>query len=176
MHSFSKTKMKRDILIALAILAAVAAIVCAFVFIIRMEPRIIDKNETAGEPENQSAIKGYVEYGAQDICKVKICCEPTIDGGYASIWLTNPAGNDVLIRAELYSVKEVYNKTTGQVTFLPDKLLGKTGFIHAGTYVKDVRIKGIKAGNQTKVMVKISTMYEDSGASKGIFYIRTTVN
>ena len=50
--------MKRDILIALAILAAVAAIVCAFVFIIRMEPRIIDKNETAGEPENQSAIKG----------------------------------------------------------------------------------------------------------------------
>ena len=47
MHSFSKTKMKRDILIALAILAAVAAIVCAFVFIIRMEPRIIDKNETA---------------------------------------------------------------------------------------------------------------------------------
>ncbi len=176
MHSFSKTKMKRDVLIALAILTAVAAVVAAFVFILRMEPRIIDKKEMAGEPENQSEIKGYVAYEAPDVCKVKICCEPTIDGGYASIWLTNLAENDVLIRAELYSVKEVYNKETGQTTFLPDKLLGKTGFIHAGTYVKDVKAKGIQSGQQTKVMVKIATMYEESRTSKGVFYIRTTIN
>lgn len=98
------------------------------------------------------------------------------DAGYASIYLTSPADNDVLIRAELYSVKTVYDESTGQATFLPDKLLGKTGFIRPGTYVEKVRVKGLRSGENTKVMVKISTMYEESGTSKGIFYIRTTVN
>ena len=98
------------------------------------------------------------------------------DAGYASIYLTSPADNDVLIRAELYSVKTVYDESTGQATFFPDKLLGKTGFIRPGTYVEKVRVKGLRSGENTKVMVKIPTMYEESGTSKGIFYIRTTVN
>lgn len=176
MHSLSKTKLKRDLRIAFAVIAAFLLVLVGFILIIRMEPRIIDKNETAGEPQNQSAIDGYVAYEAPDVCKVKICCEPTVEGGYAQIYLTNPEGNDVLIRAELYSVKTVYNSETGQASFLPDKLLGKTGFIHAGTYVKDVKVKGLRSGEETKVMVKISTMYEDSRKSNGVFYIRTTVH
>ena len=175
MHSFSKTKLKKDILIVLAVLAVVAVLVTGMILIIRMEPKMIDKNETAGEPQDQSAIAGYVAYEAPDVCKVKICCEPTLNGGYASIWLTNPADNDVLVRAELYSVKTVYNTETGQATFLPDKLLGKTGFIRPGTFVEKVKVKGLRSGEETKVMVKISTMYEDTRTSKGIFYIRTTV-
>ena len=175
MHVFSKTKLKKDIIIALAIFSVLAVVVAGFVFAIAMEPKIIDKNETAGEPQNQSDIRGYAAYEAPDVCKVKICCEPTLDKGYASVWLTNTADNDVLVRAELYSVKSVYNAETGQTTFLPDKLLGKSGFIHPGTYVEKVRVKGLKAGEATKVMVKISTMYEDTRKSKGIFYIRTTV-
>ena len=59
---------------------------------------------------------------------------------------------------------------------LPDKLLGRTGFIHAGTFVEKVKVKGLRSGEETKVMVKISTMYEDTRTSKGIFYIRTTVH
>lgn len=176
MHSLSKTKLKRDLCIAFAVIVASLLVLVGFILIIRMEPRIIDKNETAGEPQNQSAINGYVAYEAPDVCKVKICCEPTVEGGYAQIHLTNPEGNDVLIRAELYSVKTVYNSETGQASFLPDKLLGKTGFIHAGTYVKDVKVKGLSSGEETKVMVKISTMYEDSRKSNGVFYIRTTVH
>lgn len=81
-----------------------------------------------------------------------------------------------LPNAELYSVKTVYNAETGQATFLPDKLLGRTGFIHAGTFVEKVKVKRLRSGEETKVMVKISTMYEDSRTSKGIFYIRTTVH
>ena len=175
MRSFSKTKLKKDIIVFLAALIFSAALVAGFVLIIRMEPRIIDKNEMSGEPPEQEAIAGYSAYEAPDVCKVKICCEPTLADGYASIWLTSPADNDVLIRAELYSVKTVYNSETGQATFLPDKLLGKTGFIHAGTFVEKVKVKGLKTGEETKVMVKISTMYEDTRTSKGIFYIRTTV-
>ena len=150
-------------------------LIAGFVLIIRMEPKITDKNEIPGEPENQAAINGYVFYETPDVCKIKICCEPTLDGGYALIWLTNSADNDVLIRAELYSVKIVYDEKTGRASFLPDKLLGKTGFIHPGTYVKKVKVKEIKPGESTKIMMKISTMYEDSGTSKGIFYIRTIV-
>jgi len=176
MHSFSKTKLKKDILVALAILTAIAVLVTGMILIIRMEPRMIDKHETVGEPQNQSAIAGYVAYEAPDVCKVKICCEPALADGYASIWLTNPADNDVLIRAELYSVKTVYDSETGQATFLPDKLLGKTGFIHAGAFVEKVKVKGLRSGEETKVMVKISTMYEETRTSKGIFYIRTTVH
>lgn len=175
MRSFSQTKLRRDILVVLAVLAAVAVLVTGLILIIRMEPRIIDKNETAGEPPHQSAIAGYVAYEAPGVCRVKLCCEPTLDGGYASIWLTNPADNDVLIRAELYSVKTVYNSETGQASFLPDRLLGKTGFIHAGAFVEKVKVKGLKTGEETKVMVKISAMYEETRISKGIFYIRTTV-
>lgn len=176
MHSYSKTKLKKDLRIALIILAVVAIVAVAFVLIIRMEPQVIDKNETPGEPPDASSITGYVAYETPDVCKVKICCEPDLEGGYAFIYLTSPSDNDVLIRAELYSVKTVYDEQSGQATFLPDKLLGKTGFIHPGNYVEKVKVSGIRAGEETKVMVKISTMYEESRTSKGIFYIRTTVH
>ena len=69
----------------------------------------------------------------------------------------------------------MYDEESGQGSFLPDKLLGKTGFIHPGTYVEKVKVRGVRAGVETKIMVKISTMYEDTQMSKGIFYIRTTV-
>lgn len=175
MFSVSKTKLKRDILIILTSVALAALVIVGFVLVLRMEPKIIDKNEVAGEPENSSSISGYVAYETADVCKVKICCEPTLDGKYANIYLTSPSDNKVLIRAEFYSVKVVYNEQTGQASFLPDKLLGKTGFIHPGTYVKQVKIKGVESGKDTKVMVKISTMSEEDGTSKGIFYIRTTI-
>ena len=175
MHSYSRTKLKRDLLIVLAVLAVVAALTTGLILIIRMEPRIIDKAKMSGEPANPEAIGGYVAYETPDVCSVKISCEPVLANGYASIYLTSPAENDVLIRAELYSVKVVTDEASGQATFLPDKLLGKTGFIHPGTYVEKVKVKGIRAGEETKVMVKISTMYEESRTSKGIFYIRTTV-
>lgn len=175
MYAISKTKLKKDLFIVLAVLAVVAALAVGMILIIRMEPRIIDKAETPGEPANAEAIRGYVAYETPDVCRVKICCEPVLADGYASLYLTSPAGSDVLIRAELYSVKVVTDGETGQATFLPDKLLGKTGFIHPGTYVEKVKVKGIRAGEETRVMVKISTMYEASRTSKGVFYIRTIV-
>ena len=46
MHSFSKTKLKKDILVALAVTTVVAVLIIGLVLIIRMEPKIIDKNET----------------------------------------------------------------------------------------------------------------------------------
>lgn len=50
------------------------------------------------------------------------------------------------------------------------------GWVNNGTFVEKVKVKRLRSGEETKVMVKISTMYEDSRTSKGIFYIRTTVH
>lgn len=175
MHAFSRTKLKRDALLALAVAAVAAFLVVGFVLILRMEPRLIDEHETPGEPPNAAEIRGYTAYAAPDVCQVRLCGEPTLDGGYANLYLTNPAANDVLLCAELYSVKVVKNGQTGQQSFQPDKLIGKTGFLHPGTYVQKVKVKGIRQGEENWVMVKISTMFEDSRMSNGFFYIRMTV-
>lgn len=167
--------MKKDLRTAVVAIAVFALVLAGLVFVVRMEPRILDKNEMTGEPNDQSAIVGYAAYEVPDVCKVKICCEPLLENGYASIYLTSPSDNNVLIRAELYSVKAVYDESTGQTSFLPDRLLGKTGFIHPGSYIEKVKVKGLKAGEEAKVLVKISTMYEASGTSNGAFYIRTNI-
>lgn len=125
MYAISKNKTKKDLFIALAVLAVAAALAVGMILIIRMEPRIIDKAETPGEPANAEAIRGYVAYETPDVCRVKICCEPVLADGYASLYLTSPAGNDVLIRAELYSVKVVTDGETGQATFLPTSCSAK---------------------------------------------------
>ena len=175
MHTFSRTKLKKDLRLLLAVLAAATLLLVVFFFVMRIEPQIIDPGEMPGEPENGADIRGYVAYETPDVCRVKICCEPQLADGHASIYLTNPAGNAVLLRAELYSVKVTYDESTGQASYLPDRLLGKTGFIHPGTYVEKVKVTGLQAGKENRVLVKISTMYEESGKSNGIFYIRTTL-
>ena len=48
MYAISKTKLKKDLFIALAVLAVAAALAVGMILIIRMEPRIIDKAETPG--------------------------------------------------------------------------------------------------------------------------------
>lgn len=173
---YCKTQLKRNVLFALVGLVVAAALVTGLVLVIRIEPKLLDENALSGEPQTVAGLSGYVSYETPDVCRVKINCEPVLTDGCANIYLTSPAENDVLIRAELYSVKVVRNEETGEGTFLPDKLLGKTGFIRPGTFVERVKVKGIRPGENTKVMVKISTMYEDTGTSKGTFYIRTNVN
>ena len=80
-----------------------------------------------------------------------------------------------MIKASFYTVKTVVSSETGKVTYLPGGLLGETGFIHPGTYVKSVSLGNISSGSETVVMVKISTIFEDTRRSNGLFYIYMTV-
>ena len=109
------------------------------------------------------------------MCNVSLCCEPAFDGKKADIFLTNPEENEVLIKASFYTVKTVVSSETGKVTYLPGELLGETGFIHPGTYVKSVSLGNISSDSETVVMVKISTIFEDTRRSNGLFYIYMTV-
>lgn len=175
MYAFSKTKRKRDLLLVSVVLAVTAAVLVGFFLVLHMEVRRTDPNEQPGTPAATDRLRGYASYEAPDVCKVSLCCEPVLENGEVYLYLTSSADNTVLLRAELYSVKVVQDPQTGQATFLPDELLGKTGFIHPGTYVEKVRVRGVEAGQQTKVMVKISALQEESDQSAGIFYIRTTI-
>ena len=175
MYSFRKTQLKRELLIGLGVVLALLAAVAVFVAALLAEPDIIDANETVGAPSGLSEKDGYVSYGAEGVCNVSLCCEPAFDGKKADIFLTNPEENEVLIKASFYTVKTVVSSETGKATYLPGELLGETGFIHPGTYVKSVSLGNISSGSETVVMVKISTIFEDTRRSNGLFYIYKTV-
>lgn len=175
MHAFSTTALKRTLRVVLAALLLVAALTAGLIALARLEPPLIDAQETPGAPENTAGIPGFETYETPGVCRVSLSCSPAVSGHSAEIYLTNPAENSVLLRAELYSVRAVTDEQTDQTSYLPDKLLGKTGFLHPGSYVKSVSVSGLRAGENTKVLVKISTMQEETRKSMGIFYIRTTI-
>ena len=175
MYAFRKAAWTRAALITIITLLCVGACVTAFIVVFGMNPHIIDKGELPGKPEGLSTADGYIAYSAPEVADISLCGIPACDGNEAMLYLTNPETNSVLIKAEIYTVKEQRNVQNGNVSYLPDKLIGKTGFIHPGCYVPSVRINGITLGENTKIMIKICTMVEDSGKSNGTFYIRTVI-
>lgn len=175
MHRYSQTQMKKMVLIGAACVLVVAALVTGMVFALRIKPQIYEKQALDGAPENLPESYGYVSYESEGVCKVTLACTPEFDGKYAKINLTNPEENDVLLRAELYTAKQVQN-SDGTIDFMPDKKLGETGFLRPGTYVESVKLSGLTAGSATRVFVKIATMNEEDRTSNGFFYIRTTVS
>ena len=176
MYSFSKTQLKREIFIGSVIVLALIVAVSVFVAAMLAEPDIIDQNEIVGAPSGLSEDDGYVSYGAAGVCNVSLCCEPAFDGKKADIFLTNPQENEVLVKASFYTVKTVVNQATGKASYIPDKLLGETGYIHPGTYVKSITLKNVPSGSATAVMVKISTIFEDTRLSNGIFYVFMSIS
>ncbi|HBF15546.1 MAG TPA: hypothetical protein DDW30_07695 [Clostridiales bacterium] len=175
MHRYSMTQMKKLVLIGAACLLLVAAVVAGLVFAALFKPEIYEKQAVDGAPQGLPESYGYVAYETDGVCKVLLACTPAFDGKYASINLTNPEENGVLLKAELYSVK-VVQTSDGKADFAPDKKLGETGFLRPGTYVETVKLSGLTAGEENRVLVKIATMNEENRTSNGFFYIRTTIS
>ena len=176
MHTYSKTQQKRNLLIGGSVLLAAIVLVAGFVLALNFKPDIMDPNQIAGAPENLPAETGYTSYSAAGVATVSLCCAPSYDGRIADVYLTNPADSEVLIKAEFYTVRESRNETTGEVTYLPDAMVGKTGYLRPGSYIRQVRLKHFPAGQNGRLMIKISTMIEETRESNGFFYIRTTVS
>lgn len=175
MHRYSTTQLKKTLLIGGGCLLLVALMVAGMVFAFTLKPRIYDRQALDGAPQGLPDSIGYVSYESEGVCKVTLACKPDFDGSIAKIYLTNPADNDVLLKAEFYSVKLV-TQSDGSSDFLPDEKLGETGFLRPGTYVENVKLKGLTAGTDNRVFVKIATMNEPEGTSNGMFYIRTVIS
>lgn len=175
MRSVCTTQLKQNIRIGLAVTLLVAVVLAVSYALYTREPELLEPNELPGEPIALPAEYGYSELMPQGLpCVIRICGMPKVDGKDVYLNLTSPAVNSYLVRAEVYSVKVDVNAATGQAKPAPDKLLGKTGFIHPGTYVEKLTLdKGLKNG-ENPVYIKIALREEDTGHSGGFFYLGTT--
>jgi len=175
MRNICYTSLKRTILLILLSVLIVAAAVWAFIVMIGTKPELLDENRLSGVPSGMQEKEGYQSYSAENICDVALCGNPKINGKEVKLLLTNPASNDVWLRAEIYSVSFTYD-TAGKITAAtPDKKLGESGFIRPGEYVESVSLSRKLKEDKVYVMIKISTYVEQTGMSNGFFYVNTTL-
>lgn len=174
MHFVCKTQLKQNIRTGLAVFLLVAVVGAISYALYTREPELIDPAETAGEPIALDAAYGYSELTPQGLpCAVRLCGMPKVEGKDVYLNLTSPDYNIYLVRAEVYSVV-MEDSGNGQQKPAPGKLLGKTGFIHPGTYVEKLQLdKNLNSG-ETPVYIKIALREEDTGHSGGFFYVGTT--
>lgn len=175
MRAVCTTQLKQNIRIGAAITLLVALVLAAAYALYTREPELIDPAETVGEPIVLDSAYGYSELAPQGMaCVVRLCGTPQVDGKTVYLNLTSPEYNVYLMRAEVYSVKLEVNASTGEQKPVPDKLLGKTGFIRPGTYVEKLQLdKALKDG-ETPVCIKIGLRDQETGHSGGFFYLTTT--
>ena len=169
------TAVRRGVLFSIAVLLILAVGVGIFCWMLTLEPAFYDENAKTGIPEGIAEDRGYTSYVADGVCAVALCGNPEIDGKEVKLFLTCPAENDVLLRAEIYSVKFTFD-ITGKVTSAnPDQLLGKSGFLRPGEYVEAITLNDVLTEDMTYVMIKIGTYVEETGTSNGFFYINTAL-
>lgn len=169
------TAIRRYILFSILCLLVFAIGVGIFCWMMTLEPAFFDENAKLGTPEGIAEERGYTPYVADGVCSVALCGNPEIDGKDVKLFLTSPETNEVFLRAEIYSVKFTID-ATGKVTAAnPDKLLGKSGFLHPGEYVESITLDEPLTDDKTYVMIKIGTYIEETGTSNGFFYINTAL-
>lgn len=175
MRSVCTTQLKQNLRTGAAVALLVAVVLALSYALYTRKPELIDPAETAGEPIALDAVYGYSELTPQGLpCTVRLCGTPKVEGKDIYLNLTSPEYNIYLMRAEVYSVKLEVNAATGEQKPAPDQLLGKTGYIHPGTYVEKLTLdKGLKNG-ENPVYIKIVLREEDGGHSGGSFYLGTT--
>lgn len=173
MHHICRTQLKRSIMRAVVLAAAVLAVVLAAVFLLERNSDLIDQGELQGAPAALEERYGYTELSPQGLCTVRLCGNPLIDNKEVYLYLTNLPSNAHLIRAEIYEAAVSVNDQTGAESYVPGKLLGRTGFIHPGTYVEELTLNKPLAADETRVYIKIALRNAETGQSEGYFYLGT---
>ena len=64
--------------------------------------------------------------------------------------------------------------SSGKQSFAPDRLLGRTGFIHPGTWVETLTLEEPLTKAETPIYIKIGLGDPESGRSLGSFLVGTT--
>ena len=170
------TALRRNLWLTFVSVLTVSVSIALFVCMLGVKPALFDENSMAGAPEDIAKENGYTNFRAEGVCDVILCGNPVITGKTAKFYLTNPAQNTVCIRAEIYAADLAYDSAGNITDAKPGKLLGKSGFIRPGEYVEDIVLKkGLKA-DSVRVMIKIATYDEESGASNGFFYVNTILH
>jgi len=94
------------------------------------------------------------------VFRVSVCGEIRISGNMAMVWLTNPASNEIWMKMRILD--------------MDGKILGETGLIKPGQYVKTVPLDKVpKVG--TPVVLKVMTYEPETYYSAGSISLNTTI-
>lgn len=171
MHSICRTQLKRNILLIAAAAMFLLAVICTAIWLLTRPVEVVDSNALPGEPAALADELAYSEVAPVGLDGVRLCANPVVDGKDIYFYLTNPASNAYMLRAEVYSAKRTTDGST-----VPDKLLGTSGFLEPGTYVEKITLdKALKSG-ANQILLKIALRNGKTGQSEGFFYLNMALS
>ena len=114
----------------------------------------------AGVPEVPESL-GYISPYQEGMgYRFSVCGNVVMEGSNAAVYLTNPEENDVWLKLRVLDEN--------------DNILGETGLIRPGEYVKDVALtENLTAG--TKIKLKIMSYELETYFSAGSATLNTTI-
>ena len=145
--------MKKLLLPAAVVICAVAAIIMVIMLVTSgsgksFTPPPFDPAAQTGTPESA----GYGDLDAGDF-KFYAVGNLTAENGKTDIWLTNPAENNIWLKARLLDKDE--------------NILGESGLIKPGEYIQSIELDEIPKGTSSitlKIMAYAPDTYQSAGA------------
>ena len=175
MRSVCRTQLKRTALLISAVAALSLVILAGGIWFLSRPVDIMEENSLPGEPQALPQEVGYSQFVQPGFGAARLCAMPAVDGKDLYLYVTNPAANPHLMRAEVYTAVPRTDASTGKTTWEPDKLLGKTGFLEPGTYAEKVTLSRALPAGETPISVKLALRNAESGKSEGFVYLNMKV-
>lgn len=121
-------------------------------------PPPFDASAQSGVPSVPEDL-GYGEVDAK-VFRVSVCGVIQAQDGFADLWLTNPAENDLWLKVRMLDAQ--------------GKTLGETGLIKPGEYVQSVSLAETPPPN-AEITLKIMSYEPETYASAGAVSLNTTI-
>jgi hypothetical protein len=175
MRSVCRTQLKKTALLVTAVVALSLLILAAGLWFLSRPVDITEQDAISGIPEALPQEVGYSQFAQPNFGMICLCANPTVEGKDIYLYLTNPAVNPHLLRAEVYTAVPKTNPSNGQVSWEPGQLLGKTGFLEPGTYVEKVTLSKALPDGENYLLVKAALRNAETGSSEGFVYLNMMV-
>lgn len=161
-----KPKTNKTVPVLCGMFAIVLAVMAAALFFggkqdtAGFTPPPFDAAAMAGVPEVPESL-GYISPYQEGMgYRFSVCGNVMTEGNAATVYLTNPAENEVWLKLRVLDEN--------------DNILGETGLIRPGEYVKDVALsENLTAG--TKIKLKIMGYEPENYFSAGSATLNTTI-
>jgi len=165
-----KTKSNKKGISAIPVLA-VAAAVCVVVMIVALcipkeaekgefVPPAFDSAAVVGTPEVPENLGYSAPYQEGMAYRFSVCGNVTMDGTTATVYMTNPAENEVYLKLRVLDEN--------------GNILGETGLLKPGEYVKTVELtKQLAVG--TSIKLKIMSYEPETYYSAGSAVLNTAI-
>lgn len=159
-------KTNKTVPVLCGVLAIALAVMAAALFLggkqdtAEFTPPPFEPAAVAGVPEMPESL-GYISPYQEGMgYRFSVCGNVITEGNTATVYLTNPAENEVWLKLRVLDEN--------------DNILGETGLIRPGEYVKDVALtENLTAG--TKIKLKIMGYEPETYFSAGSATLNTTI-